>query len=106
MTVREFLKLWADNIDVKVYQVPIKEIDRSSALVCRQIADVATLLDSNQNYLDFNIVNLQMDDDLPCVVCKADDEQSKKTIGAHLYRRSRLKNLCSECRIPCSIIEE
>ena len=80
MTVREFLKLWADSIGVKVCQIPIKKIDR---LVCRQIADVDTLLDSNQNYLDFNIESLQMDNDLLCVVCsKASDKQSKKTIGA------------------------
>lgn len=84
MTVREFLKLWADNIDVKVYQIPISKIDKSSALVCRQTADVATLLDSNQNYLDFDIENLQMDDDLLCVVCKASDEQSEKIVDAHL----------------------
>lgn len=87
MTVREFLKLWVDNIDVRVYQFPIKKIDRSSALVCRQTADVATLLNSNQNYLDFNIENLQMNDDLLCVVCKANDEQSKKIIDSYLSGR-------------------
>lgn len=87
MTVREFLKLWVDNIDVRVYQFPIKKIDRSSALVCRQTADVDTLLNSNQNYLDFNIENLQMNDDLLCVVCKANDEQSKKIIDSYLSGR-------------------
>lgn len=87
MTVREFLKLWVDNIDVRIYQFPIKKIDRSSALVCRQTADVATLLNSNQNYLDFNIENLQMNDDLLCVVCKANDEQSKKIIDSYLSGR-------------------
>ena len=87
MTVREFLNLWADNIGVRIYQVPIKEIDKSSALVCRQTADVATLLESNQNFLDFNIENLQMDYDLLCVVCNASDEQAQKIISAYNGRK-------------------
>ncbi len=83
MTVREFLSLWVDNISVKIYQVPIKEIDKCSDLVHRQTATVDIMINSNQNFLDFNIENLQMDDDLIVVVCKANSEQAAKTIHAY-----------------------
>ena len=36
MTVREFLKLWADNVTIKVYQRPIWKIDKNSSLFALQ----------------------------------------------------------------------
>lgn len=41
------------------------------------------LLNSNQNYLDFEIENLQNDDGLIIIVCKASEEQEQKTISAY-----------------------
>lgn len=83
MTVREFLKLWVDNITIKVYQRPIWKIDHNSNCVHRQTADINTMINSNQNYLDFEIDNLQMDQDLIIVVCKANKEQEERTIRAY-----------------------
>lgn len=83
MTVREFLKLWADNVTIKVYQRPIWKIDKNSSLVHRQTANIDTMINSNQNFLDFEIENLQMDQDLIIVVCKANKEQEEKTIAAY-----------------------
>lgn len=83
MKVREFMELWVDNVDLKVYQEPIKQIDKNVRLVLRQIGSVNVLLDSNQNYLDFDIVNLQYDDGFIIVVCRANKEQEQKTINAY-----------------------
>jgi hypothetical protein len=85
MIVKEYLALWADNPSIKIMQMPIKKIDKSSDPVHRQTALVSELLESNQNYLDFEIVYFLMDDDLLIVVCKANEEQERKTINAYLY---------------------
>ena len=74
MKVREFLELWADDISIKIYQEPIKQIDKNEELVCRQVGSINTLINSNQNYLDFDIVNLQYDNGLIIIVCKANKE--------------------------------
>lgn len=86
MTVRQFLALWVDNISVRVYQEPIIEIDKYEDLVHRQTGSVDVLLNSNQNYLDFKIVNLQDDDGLVIVVCKANEEQERKIVESHKHR--------------------
>lgn len=86
LTVRQFLELWSDNISVRVLQIPIQKISKGDrSLIHRQTDFVNTLLNSGANYLDFQVVNLQMDFDLICVTCKANDEQAAKTINAHLY---------------------
>ena len=85
MTVREFMALWVDNVSIRVYQEPIKEIDIYPDLVCRQTGSVDILINSNQNYLDFEIVNLQYDDGLIIVVCKANEEQKQRIINSHKY---------------------
>lgn len=89
MTVREFLKLWADNVTIKVYQRSIQKIDKNPFPVHRQTADVDTMINSNQNFLDFEIENLQMDQDLIIVVCKANEDQEKRTIAAYNSRTWR-----------------
>lgn len=83
MTVREFMAVWADNVSMRVYQVPIKEIDRCSDLVCRQTGTIDVLINSNQNYLDFEIQSVQEDHGLIIVVCEANKEQKQKTINAY-----------------------
>ena len=86
MTVREFMALWVDNVSMRVYQEPIKEIDIYPDLVCRQTGSVDVLISSNQNYLDFEISNLQYDDGVIVIVCKANEEQKQKIISSHKYR--------------------
>ena len=75
MTVREFMAMWVDDISIKVYQRPIKEIDKCDALIHRQTGSIDVLINSNQNYLDFEVEYLMQDDDLIIVVCKANKEQ-------------------------------
>lgn len=84
MTVKEFMALWVDNVSMAIYQEPIAGIDKSSHLVRRQSGSVDMLINSNQNYLDFNVVNLQDDDGVIVVVCRANQEQEQRTIKAHL----------------------
>ena len=83
MKVREFMALWVDDISIKIYQEPIKQIDKIGGLVHRQTGNVNMLINSNQNYLDFDIVNLQYDDGLIIVVCKVNKEQEQRTINAY-----------------------
>ena len=83
MTVKEFMSLWIDDVNMVVYQEPIKEIDNCKDLVRRQSGSVDVLINSNQNYLDFEIVNLQDDDGRIVVVCKANKEQEERTIRAY-----------------------
>lgn len=85
MKVKEFLSLWADNPSIKIMQMPIKKIDKGSSPVHRQTALVSELLESNQNYLGFEIAYFLMDNDLLIVVCEANKEQERKTINAYLY---------------------
>ena len=88
MTVREFMSLWVDDVDMVVYQTPIKEIDKNTSLVRRQSGSVDVLINSNQNYLDFEIVNLQDDDGRIVITCKANKEQTRKTIEAYKTKNS------------------
>ena len=83
MTVREFLDLWITNLEVKVFQKPIEEIDKGPALVHRQTGDKDTIRNSNQNYLDFEVRAVGMDDGAITICCKANAEQSAKIIEAH-----------------------
>jgi len=83
MTVREFMSLWVDDVSMVVYQIPIKEIDKNTSLVRRQSGNVDVLINSNQNYLDFEIVNLQDDNGRIVITCKANKEQARKTIEAY-----------------------
>ena len=83
MTVREFMKVWPDDISIKVYQTPIKEIDKCNELVLRQTGSTDVLLNSNQNYLDFNLDYALEDDGLIIVVCTANKEQEQRIIDTH-----------------------
>lgn len=87
MTVRKFMALWTDNVKMKVYQIPIKEIDKCKEPVLRQAGSVNFLINSNQNYLDFEIRNLQSDNGIIVIVCEANDEQRRSTINAYKYGR-------------------
>ena len=85
MTVREFMSWWVDNVSMRVYQEPIKEIDIYPDFICRQTGSVDVLIRINQNYLDFEIVNLQDDNGVIVIVCKANEEQKQRIINSHKY---------------------
>jgi len=84
MIVKDFLERWADDVCIKVFQKPIKEIDVCNGLVHRQTAPVFIMLESNQNYLDYELEYFAVDHGSIIVVCKANKEQERKTIEAHL----------------------
>ena len=86
MTVREFMALWVDSVGMRVYQKPIKEIDKYPDLICRQTGSVDVLINSNQNYLNFEILNVQYDDGLIIIVCEANEKQKQRIINSHKYR--------------------
>lgn len=83
MTVREFMSMWVDDISMKIYQRPIKKIDKCDDLVLRQTGSIDVLINSNQNYLDFEIESLMDDDGRIVVICKANKEQEQRTINAY-----------------------
>lgn len=71
MTVREFLSKWIDNVSIKIMQIPdTKNKKESKAPVYIQTDTVDVLLNSNKDFLDYEINNFQMDNDLLIVVCE------------------------------------
>ena len=90
MTVREFLALWVVNVSIRVYQEPIEEIDKYPDLICRQAGSVNVLINSNQNYLDFEISNLQLDDGVIVIICAANEEQKQKIISSYKCEKIRV----------------
>lgn len=86
MTVRQLL---SNNLslEIKVFQVPIKEIDNNVSLVKRYQGEISVALNSNQNYLDFEVEYLYHDNGYLVIICKANKEQEQRTINAHKNRR-------------------
>lgn len=82
MVVREILAI-CGNIDVKVFQAPIERLDGCKAPVLRQYGSADILLNSNQNYLDFEVLELRCCSNIPIVLCKANKEQEERTIRAY-----------------------
>ena len=83
MNVREFLQNRDKNVEIKVFQQPIKELDGCVEMVKRYQGEIVVALNSNQNYLDFEIENWYHDDGYLVVTCKANREQEQRTINAY-----------------------
>lgn len=83
MLVKDFLKNFVDDFEIKVYQFPIKEIDSCSDLVNRFQGSVSTAVSSNQNYLNFELRKHYYENNILVLVCKANEEQEEKTINAY-----------------------
>ena len=83
MLVRELLEKRKNDEDIKVFQVPIKEIDTCEELVKRYEGDREVSFSSNQNYLDFVILYYYHDNGYLIVICKASTEQENRIIVAH-----------------------
>lgn len=75
MLVREILSLVHRQTVIKVYQTAIKVFGNNEEPVLRQYADVGTLLDSNQNYLDYEVIDLRQTEGIITLTCKANREQ-------------------------------
>ena len=83
MTVKQLLSNKLTSLEIKVFQVPIKEIDNSVGLVRRYQGEISVALNSNQNYLDFEVEYLYHDNGYLVIICKANKEQEQKTINAY-----------------------
>ena len=82
MTIRKLLSNKIE-CEIKVYQVPIKEIDSCKELIKRYQGEISVSLNSNQNYLDFEVEHYYYDSGYLVVVCKANEEQEQRTIEAY-----------------------
>ena len=82
MKVREFLEKQTD-CEIKVYQLPIKEIDSCKELVRRYQGNIKVSTNSNQNYLSYEMLHYYHDNGYLIVICEADEEQKQRTINAH-----------------------
>lgn len=82
MTVKQLLsnKL---SLEIKVFQVPIKEIENNVGLVRRYQGEISVALNSNQNYLDFEVEYLYHDNGYLVIICKANEKQERRTINAY-----------------------
>ena len=67
----------------------IEEIDSCEELVKRYQGEVSVSLNSNQNYLDFEVECFYHDNGYLVVVCKANKEQEQRTINT--YRSKAIK---------------
>jgi len=84
MTVKQLLLNNLSLVQViKVFQVPIKEIDSCKELVKRYQGEISVSLNSNQNYLDFEVEYLYHDNGYLVVVCKANKGQGQRTVNAY-----------------------
>jgi hypothetical protein len=63
--------------------VPIKEIDSCKELVKRYQGEIKVSINSNQNYLDFEVKHFYHDNGYLIVVCEANEEQKQRTIKAY-----------------------
>ena len=82
MKTKDVISVMRPGTVVNIYQVPIERIDKSGAEVCRQVGEITTMLRSNQNYLEFDVVRIEQRGGLMTVVCKANPEQEAATIAA------------------------
>ena len=65
MKVKDFLNLWFDDISFKVYEKLIP----SNTLVHRQTNSISNLLNSNEKFLEYEVIGLQMNNDLIVMTC-------------------------------------
>ena len=83
MKIKEFLQNIDKTVEIKVFQQPIKEIDSCIEMVKRYQGENTVALNSNQNYLDFEIENWYHEDGYLVVTCKANREQEQRIVNAH-----------------------
>lgn len=81
MTVSELLPIIRPGTFVRVEQAPIKGVDTCEAPVLCQLADVETLADSKQDYLNFEVVYLYQSYRVLTLLCKANEAQEKAIVS-------------------------
>lgn len=98
MLVREILSLVHRQTVIKVYQTAIKAFGCGDEPVLRQYASVGDLLSSNQNYLDYEVIDLRQEEGIMTLTCKANKEQENKVLrswyegrGGYVWQQSTLE---------------
>jgi hypothetical protein len=83
MTVKEYMEILDDNTEIIVKQYPIQRIDSSCNLVERQRGEKNVLIYSRQNYLDYDVkqINTHYNGSVE-IICKANPKQESKVIAA------------------------
>jgi hypothetical protein len=82
VTVREYLLNLDSWTEVIVKQHPIQRIDSSCNLVERQRGKRDFLISSNQNYLEYEVKTITVDQSITQIICKANPKQEYETIAA------------------------
>lgn len=82
MTVKEYMEILDDNTEIIVKQYPIQRIDSSCNLVERQNGKRNDLIYSRQNYLDYEVKQVNTRDGSVEIICKANPKQESKVIAA------------------------
>lgn len=83
MTVKEFLEKQDKDINIKVYQPPITEIGGCKELVQRYYGEVWVALNSNRNYLKYNVEHYYHDNGCLVIICVASREQEMEIVNAY-----------------------
>lgn len=82
MVVADILDIIPHGTVVHVFQMPIERFDPCGEPVLRQTGEVAVLLASQQNYLEFEAVKLEQRGGIMSITCKASPAQERATIEA------------------------
>ena len=82
MTVKDLLETINTETNIIVRQKPISRIDSFCGLVERQRGACGVLLDSNQNYLDYEVLKTESYGDTVEITCKASPAQEIRVINA------------------------
>lgn len=79
---REYLRVY----DCEIYQMPIRLIDPCPDVVCRYRGSIQTCLESNQNFLEFEVRKCEIYGNKAMIICEANADQEHRTIDAYRSR--------------------
>ena len=83
MTVRQKLLEYNASQTVVIKQYPIHRIDSSCSLVVRATNTAINLSRSEQNYLDYEVIDVTRNENsIDVIVCKANPKQEYEVISA------------------------
>lgn len=70
----------------EINQLPIQLIDSCPDPVCRYRGPISTCLESNQNFLEFEVRKCGVFGNKVLIICKANTKQERRTIDAYRSR--------------------
>ena len=90
VTVKQKLQViplkYSQVCECEIYQLPIQLIDPCPDPVCRYRGPIKTCLESNQNFLEFEVCKYKIFNNKVLIICKANIEQERRTIDAYRSR--------------------